>query len=460
MKPSGLGWAGDIPADWDVAKICLVAKLESGHTPSRQHPEYWVPSECTIPWFSLADVWQLREGVQEYLGETSECISPIGIAHSAARLLPAGTVVLSRTASVGFAGIMPRPMATTQDFANWVPGERVISEYLLYALRAMRDEFSRVMTGSTHQTIYMPDIRRLAIPVPPRDEQERIVAELRARLPRVDSLIAKQEQLLALLSEKRQGLITQAVTKGLDPNVPMKDSGTLSIGATPADWSALPIRRLISGIEQGWSPTADDRLADEGEWAVLKLGAVFRGRFRAEQHKALSPGTEPERRYEVRAGDLLVTRANTLSLVGDACVVDDAPPRLMLPDLIYRLRVRRDQVDPRFLALFLLCDSGRAQVESDARGSSMSMAKVSGAHVRSWIVPVPPTLEEQERIVAHVHSELRRLDGLAQRAATMVEKLREYRQALITAAVTGQLDARFVSKAALPTSRHAEAEVA
>ena len=60
MKPSGLGWAGDIPADWDVAKICLVAKLESGHTPSRQHPEYWVPSECTIPWFSLADVWQLR----------------------------------------------------------------------------------------------------------------------------------------------------------------------------------------------------------------------------------------------------------------------------------------------------------------------------------------------------------------------------------------------------------------
>ncbi len=91
MKPSGLGWAPEIPAHWDVAKICLVARLESGHTPSRQYPEYWVPEECTIPWFSLADVWQLRDGVREYLGDTSEKISARGLANSAARLLPAGT---------------------------------------------------------------------------------------------------------------------------------------------------------------------------------------------------------------------------------------------------------------------------------------------------------------------------------------------------------------------------------
>ena len=122
MKPSGLGWVGDIPRDWDVAKICLVARLESGHTPSRQHPEYWIPDECTIPWLSLADVWQVRPGIQEYVGETSEKISPLGMANSAARLLPAGTVVLSRTASVGFAGIMSQPMATTQDFATGFPG--------------------------------------------------------------------------------------------------------------------------------------------------------------------------------------------------------------------------------------------------------------------------------------------------------------------------------------------------
>jgi type I restriction enzyme S subunit len=165
-KPSGLGWADEVPAYWDVAKICLVARLESGHTPSRLHPEYWEPDDCTIPWFALSDVWQLREGVQEYLDDTKEKISPRGMANSAARLLPAGTVVLSRTASVGFSGIMSKPMATTQDFANWVCGPRLQPEYLLYALRAMEDEFQRMTMGSTHQTIYMPDIRRLSIPVP------------------------------------------------------------------------------------------------------------------------------------------------------------------------------------------------------------------------------------------------------------------------------------------------------
>ncbi len=71
-RPSGLGWAPQVPSHWDVAKICLVARLESGDTPSRLHPEYWLPDECTIPWFSLSDVWQLRDGVREYVAETKE----------------------------------------------------------------------------------------------------------------------------------------------------------------------------------------------------------------------------------------------------------------------------------------------------------------------------------------------------------------------------------------------------
>ena len=216
MKDSGAGWIGQVPSSWDVAKICLVAKLESGHTPSRQHPEYWIPEECTTPWFSLADIWQLRPGIQEYVSETSERISARGVANSAARLLPAGTVVLSRTASVGFSGIMARSMATTQDFANWIPGPRVSSEYLLYALRGMKSEFERVRYGSTHQTIYMPDIRRLTIPVPSREVQAQIVAAARAGLSRLDAASDRMRQSIDRLREYRQALITAAVTGQID----------------------------------------------------------------------------------------------------------------------------------------------------------------------------------------------------------------------------------------------------
>ena len=122
MKDSGYDWLGDIPKCWQAARIRYVARLESGHTPSRQHPEYWV--DCTTPWFTLADVWQLREGGRKYVSDTEEKVSELGLANSAARLLPRGTVILSRTASVGFTGILDRPMATSQDFVNWICGPK------------------------------------------------------------------------------------------------------------------------------------------------------------------------------------------------------------------------------------------------------------------------------------------------------------------------------------------------
>jgi len=146
--------------------------LESGHTPSRQHPEYW--ENGTVPWFSLADVWQIRQYGADVVTETKEMVSDLGLAHSSARLLPAGTVMLSRTASVGFSAIMGVPMATTQDFANWICGPQIKPRYLLHVLRAMQREFERLMMGSTHQTIYMPDIQAFRVPLPPLVEQDAI----------------------------------------------------------------------------------------------------------------------------------------------------------------------------------------------------------------------------------------------------------------------------------------------
>lgn len=216
MKESRTAWIGSVPAHWDVVRVRQVAKLESGHTPSRRHTEYWVARECTIPWFTLADVWQLRGDRQERLGETAEKISPLGLANSAARLLPVGTVVLSRTASVGFSGIMSLPMATTQDFVNWICGPRIRPEFLLYVFRAMRPDLRRLVMGSVHPTIYMPDVWRFSAPVPPVKEQEAIVETIRSTtgaLIKAEDKIVKQ---LESVREYRQALISAAVTGQLD----------------------------------------------------------------------------------------------------------------------------------------------------------------------------------------------------------------------------------------------------
>lgn len=209
-KDSGRAWMGPIPSHWEAPYIRFVARLESGHTPSRQHPEYWV--DCNIPWFSLADVWQIRSGRIEAVTETAEKVSELGIANSSARLLPAGTVMLSRTASVGFSAMMGVPMATTQDFANWVCGTRILPEFLLYVLRAMVLEFERLKFGSTHATIYMPDIARLSTPLPPIDEQRDIVTAIRRDKMRLDELCEVAAKSADTLREYRSSLISAAVT--------------------------------------------------------------------------------------------------------------------------------------------------------------------------------------------------------------------------------------------------------
>ena len=136
--------------------------------------------------------------------------------NSAARLLPANTVILSRTASVGFPAILSIPMATTQDFVGWICSNRVRPKYLYYVLRAMKAEFRRLMMGSTHQTIYMPDIRSFRTPLPPILEQNQIVSELDENTSRFQSAAAKIKLSIDRLREFRSALITAAVTGQID----------------------------------------------------------------------------------------------------------------------------------------------------------------------------------------------------------------------------------------------------
>lgn len=295
-------------------------------------------------------------------------------------------------------------------------------------------------TGATFLGVSQETIGNHELRLPPIGEQRAIANFLDRKTTAIDALIVKKERLIDLLQEKRQALITQAVTKGLNPNVPMKASGVEWLGQIPATWEVLPIRRILSRLEQGWSPESEDRRAEGDEWAVLKLSAVSRGRFRPDENKVLPPDVSPELRYQVRAGDLLVTRANTPLLVGDACFVEHTPGQLMLPDLIYRLTLDERRALPAFVAQVLLSAPLRGRITSDARGSSMTMAKVSGGHIRSWLIPLPGTLDEQRRIVQHVGSACRHIDETCHKIAMQLDLLREYRQGIITAAVTGKID--------------------
>lgn len=214
MKPSGIEWLGDIPAHWEAGNIRRFAKMKTGHTPSRSIAEYW--DDCTIPWFSLSDVWQLRDGTRWYLEETAERISEIGLANSAAELLPAGTVVFSRTASIGYSGIMPEAMATTQDFWNWICGPKLTPEYLLLLFRSMTQKFDESTSGSTHKTIYRGIAAGLHICVAPLQEQKEIARYVLKQASEIDIAAEKVSASVEKLKEYRSALITATVTGQLE----------------------------------------------------------------------------------------------------------------------------------------------------------------------------------------------------------------------------------------------------
>ena len=212
MKDSGVEWLGKVPAHWVVLRVKDVARLESGHTPSKTVPEYW--ENCTIPWVSLNDSKQLA--VSDYITETAFQINELGLANSSARMLPAGAVVFTRDATIGLAAITTRPMAVSQHLIAWCPSEDIDALYLLRVFDVMKHFLDSTTFGATIKTIGMADVKKLVTPVPPRAEQLQIAATVGRSIDSIETLVRDAELSVDLLQERRAALISAAVTGKID----------------------------------------------------------------------------------------------------------------------------------------------------------------------------------------------------------------------------------------------------
>jgi type I restriction enzyme, S subunit len=221
----------DLPAPpgWQWTPLHRVAALESGHTPSREHPEYWGGD---VPWIGIPDA---RQNHGTVIHQTATTTNRVGLANSAARLLPAGTVCLSRTASVGYVVVMGRPMATSQDFVNWVCSDALVPEFLMYLFLAEEGSLLSFGKGSTHTTIYFPEVKAFHACLPPVDEQREIVRLLQRRLARVESI---RQQLVAL----------RETADGLDPAILAK---AFRGGLVPQDPNDEPASALLERLRAG-----------------------------------------------------------------------------------------------------------------------------------------------------------------------------------------------------------------
>jgi type I restriction enzyme S subunit len=250
-----------LPEGWKRHLLSDLARMESGHTPSRRHPEYWGGS---IPWIGIRDATG-NHGRTIY--ETNENTNALGIANSASRVLPKDTVCLSRTASVGYVVVMGREMATSQDFANWICGPDLDYRYLKYALIAEGDALLNFASGSVHQTIYFPELKSFHIAAPEKPEQSAIADILSA----LDDKIELNRQTNEALEGMAQAIFRDwFVDFGPTRRKAAGEADPVAImgGLTPNPARAVQLAALFpagfgnDGLPVGWRERPLDTIAD------------------------------------------------------------------------------------------------------------------------------------------------------------------------------------------------------
>lgn len=239
---------GPVPDGWRWTPLSSVARLETGHTPSRRHPEYW---NGDIPWIGIRDA---TSNHGRTLAETWQHTNERGIAKSSARVLPTNTVCLSRTASVGYVVVMGRPMATSQDFVNWVCSEELDHRFLKYVLLAEHDSFLTFASGTTHQTIYFPEVKAFHVCLPPLATQRRIAEVLSA----LDALIENNRRRVDLVDQISQTVYREWFIRLRFPGHKYEQLLESAVGRVPEGWEVTRIGDVLE-LRYGKALRADNR---------------------------------------------------------------------------------------------------------------------------------------------------------------------------------------------------------
>ncbi|QDS99310.1 restriction endonuclease subunit S [Adhaeretor mobilis] len=308
--------------------------------------------------------------------------------------------------------------------------------YLHAAIYSARLNTLAIKQTTGIQNLDLDQYLGFRVVAPPYELQLAIADYLDRETAKIDTMIAAKERLLKLLAEKRRALITDAVTRGLNPDAPMRDSGVEWLGEIPEHWSVDRFKFHMLGIEQGWSPQCLNVPAELDEWGVLKAGCVNGPEFDTSQNKTLPPSLDPIVELEVKPGDLLMSRSNTTKLLGSTALVREVRPKLLICDKLYRIEVNEETAHKPFLVYLLRSAPGRHEFERDATGASNSMQNIGQDSVKNvWLV-FPP-FDEQVAICRYLDQTLQRIDALRSNNLQTVTLLKERRAALIAAAVSG-----------------------
>jgi type I restriction enzyme S subunit len=441
-KDSGVQWLGNAPSDWSIHAL---KRAVHGCVNGMWGDEPDGEKDLTV--LRVADFDRVKLAVSDEKLTTRS----IPVKDRKNRQLARGDLLIEKSGGgektlVGCVVKFDKdyPAVTSNFVAKMTPRAGFDSGFLTYAfahLYAGRVNYPSIKQTTGIQNLDSDAYLMERFVFPSFAEQRTIATFLDHETARIDRLIEKQQRLIELLKEKRQAVISHAVTKGLDPDVPMKDSGVEWLGQVPEHWRVVQARHLIRLMEQGKSPECEARTVENDEWGVLKTGCVNGGIYRASEHKALPVHIPPHTAYEVQSGDILMSRASgSRDLIGAVAYVDKTPPRLLLSDKVFRL-ILEAGVHPKFFTMLMGSKTVRAQVELAINGAEGLAKNITKESIKSFVVALPSHAEQRD-ICEHLSEQSKTFAKLEGRLSHALVLLQERRTALISAAVTGKIDVR------------------
>lgn len=435
-RDSGLAWLGKVPTHWSIAPIKAHFRVVGGSTPKSDVEEFW---DGEIPWVTPVDLDD--NGIKDFIS-SRRSITPEGLASCGTTLVPPGSIVLSTRAPIGSLGIARVTACTNQGCKSLVPKGGLISRLLAYFLSIATSELRIRGKGTTFLELASDELGTFRVAIPPPSEQTGIVAFLDRETGKIDRLVEEQKRLIDLLKEKRQAVISHAVTKGLNPDAQMKASGVDWLGEVPAHWvGPIKLNDMAANTRHSFvnGPFGSDLLTEElvpDGVPVIYIRDLKSTGYRRVSEWCVTHGKAKDLRFcDVIPGDILVAK------VGDppglAVVYPNEEPAAIVTQDVIRLRPDEDRIVPDFLAFLLNSEFGRTLIDSISVESTRTRIGLGEYKQLRFVIPPP---SEQGVIVTHLNGKVAGIDALIAEAELGITLLQERRAALISATVTGKID--------------------
>ena len=409
-KESGFGWIGEVPSLWNNLRLRFVCEFRNGYTPSKANPEFW--EDGSIPWYRMEDIRETGRKLNEakqYI--TKEAVKGGG-------LFEAGSFILATTATIGEHAVLIVDSLANQRFTNLKIRKSLeatlLRDYFYYYLFVIDDYCKATTKTSTFPAVSMELLKNCHVVFPSPEQQQNIVDFLDKKCGEIDRVISAQQKRIALLQELKQSAITHVVTKGLNPNVEMKDSGVEWIGEVPKHWEVCRFKDFIS-------------LKTDASISDVKIGLE---NIESKSGKFIETSTEFEgngvafAKADVVYGKLRPYLQKVWLAEFDGNAVGD----------FFVFRAKRNST-PSFIKYLLLSDGFTKEADGSTVGAKMP--RVSSNFILTMHYCLP-TKGEQHAIATYLDKKCASIDSSISKAQHQVALLQEYKQSLITEVVTGK----------------------